>query len=228
MGTYTRLVSAALRSGHYPSWEQMLSWRAGDWVVRREVLAQGPWEGTLVRIIEDHEDYLLSYIAEGSPLAFPEGDWPIEGGKHPWSNRDRWQGHGCLMYQPRDEAHAIWHFWRGPKREFACWYINLQDPYRRTEIGYDTQDLELDVLVYPDGRWEVKDDELMDVRVKEGRWTAERVEEIRAQGRQITARLEAGERWWPERLKDWQPNSDWELPHGFPDGWEGVPWETPE
>ena len=40
---------------------------------------------------------------------------------------------------------------------------------RRTAIGYDTQDLELDLVVYPDGRWKIKDDELMDQRVSEER-----------------------------------------------------------
>jgi len=30
-----------------------MSWVEGDWVVRREVLSNGPWEGVIVKIIED-------------------------------------------------------------------------------------------------------------------------------------------------------------------------------
>ena len=74
-----------------------------------------------------------------------------------------------------------------------CWYINLQEPFRRTPVGYDSQDLELDYVVYPDGRWEVKDADVMDLRVEEGRWSAERVAEICRDGEKLAARLEAGE-----------------------------------
>jgi hypothetical protein len=45
--------------------------------------------------------------------------------------------------------HAIWVFWHGPQREFRGWYVNLQEPFRRTSLGVDTQDLELDILIAP-------------------------------------------------------------------------------
>ena len=199
-----------------------MSWSEGDWVVRREVLPNGPWEGSLVKIIEDSPERLISYIPEGSPLGFPDGDWPTPDGTHPWSTRNAWHGHGCLMIQRPEDEYAIWHFWLGSKREFLCWYINLQEPFRRTSIGYDTQDLELDFIVYPDGRWEIKDDELMDQRIREGRWSEERVAEIRAEGATIAARLEAGERWWPKEYCNWEPDSTWTVPNSLPAGWELV------
>lgn len=196
-----------------------MSWSEGDWVVRREVLDQGPWLGTFVMIIEDSPEHLVSYIPEGSPFGFPPGNWPTPAGTHPWFGRSGWQGHGCLMIQRPGEDHAIWHFWGGRDREFLCWYINLQEAFRRTPVGYDTQDLELDLIVYPNGQWALKDDELMDQRVAEGRWTAERVADIRADGRRIAARLEAGERWWPDDYRRWTPNPDWSVPQELPAGW---------
>jgi hypothetical protein len=199
-----------------------MDWTEGDWVVRREVLSNGPWLGSIVKIIEDSPEHLISYIPEGSPFSFPDGDWPIPDGKHPWSGRQSWQGHGCLMIQKPENAYAIWHFWSGSKREFLCWYINLQEPFRRSAIGYDTQDLELDLVVYPDGRWELKDDELMDQRAVEGRWTEERVAEIRADAAKIAGRLETGERWWPSQWRDWKPDPSWVVPSDLPVGWETV------
>ncbi len=65
--------------------------------------------------------------------------------------------HGVLMLQRPGEAHAVWHFWDGPDRDFTCWHLNLQAPFRRTPIGYDTQDLELDLVVSPDGSFVLKD-----------------------------------------------------------------------
>ena len=197
-----------------------LDWSTGDWVVRREVLSNGPWMGGLVRIVEDSPENLISYIPEGSPFGFPDGDWPTPSGRHPWSDRNSWQGLGCLMIHRPEDAYAVWHFWRGPERDFVCWYINLQEPFRRTAIGYDTQDLELDFVVYPSGRWEIKDDELLDLRVREGRYSAEQVAEIRAEGARIADRLEAGERWWPLEWRDWEPDPAWVVPDDLPPGWE--------
>ena len=197
-----------------------MTWSEGEWVVRREVLDSGPWLGTLVMIVEDSPDHLISYIPEGAPFGFPEGDWPTPTGTHPWSDRQNWQGHGCLMVQRPAASHAVWHFWEGPHRDFACWYINLQEPFRRTAIGYDTQDLELDIVVQPDGQWQLKDDELMDQRVEEGRWSSERVAAIRSEGARIAARLRAGERWWPERYRHWHPDPKWKVPDKLPTGWE--------
>jgi len=73
------------------------------------------------------------------------------------------------MVQRPGDHHAVWHFWTGPDREFACWYINLQTAFVRTAIGYDTQDLELDIIVLPDGSWTLKDLDVLDDRVAEGR-----------------------------------------------------------
>lgn len=199
-----------------------MGWSNGDWVVRREVLTEGPWLGMWVRIVEDSPDYLVSYIPEGSPFGFPEGNWPTPDATHPWSDRLGWQGHGCLMIQRPGDAYAVWHFWTGSNRQFTNWYINLQEPFRRTSIGYDTQDLELDFLVYPDDRWEFKDDELLDQRVEEGRWNKMRAVEIRAQAASIAARLQRGERWWPLHWRDWSPESDWVAPSALPAGWESI------
>jgi Protein of unknown function (DUF402) len=43
------------------------------------------------------------------------------------------------------------HFWRGEHDAFTCWYVNLEEPFHRTPIGIDFADLELDIVVLPDG-----------------------------------------------------------------------------
>ena len=80
----------------------------------------------------------------------------------------------------------------GAERAFAGWYVNLQEPFRRTPIGYDTYDLELDVWIPAGGGWSFKDDELLDVRVDEGRFTTAEAAEIRALGAEIGAMLDRG------------------------------------
>jgi hypothetical protein len=196
----------------------LMGWQPGEVIVRREVLNDGrSWLQVPVIVVRDDPDLLATYIAEGAPFRCPPGRWPTHDGLHPWHGRGRWQGHGVLMLQRPGDAHAIWVFWFGPQREFRGWYVNLQEPFRRTAIGYDTQDLELDIWVPLDGPWEWKDDEVLAQRVREGRYTPEQVAETRADGRRIGRELDAGRRWWSNDWSRWQPDPAWPTPQ-FPVG----------
>jgi hypothetical protein len=64
----------------------------------------------------------------------------------------------------------------------------------------------------------LKDDELLEQRVAEGRFTGEQVVRIRAEGAKVAAALERGERWWDGAWADWTPNGSWSLP-AFPPGY---------
>ena len=186
-------------------------WSEGDLIVRREVLNDGRcWAEFPVRVVQDHDELLATYIFSGTRFTFPEGDWPIEGGVHPWAGRERWTGHGCLNLQRPGEAYAVWVFWEGPERAFQGWYLNLQEPFRRVADGFETQDLELDIWVPEGGRWELKDDELLDVRVQEGRFTEDQARATRAEAARIAAELDAGRRWWDPWWALWEPDPAWD------------------
>ena len=103
-------------------------------------------------------------------------------------------------------------FWQGPQREFHGWYVNLQEPFRRTVNGYDTQDLELDLWVPVDGPWKWKDEQLLEQRVREGRFTAEQAAVAHAEGRRVAVELDAGHRWWDEAWAGWKPDPTWPTP----------------
>jgi hypothetical protein len=180
-------------------------WSEGDVIVRREVRNDGwAWLELPVVVVRDEPELLATYVPEGAPFTFPPGPEV-----HPWAGRDCWQGHGVLMLQRPGESHAVWVFWDGPDREHAAWYLNIQEPFRRRAHGYDTQDLELDVVLYPDGRVELKDDELLDVRVREGRFTQDQARAVRAEGERIQSELAAGRRWWDPFWALWEPDASW-------------------
>lgn len=202
----------------------------GDLVVRCERLglqpsevvtpspATGVWLALPVYVVEDSADRLLTYTATGAELGLVPGDWPTEDGLHPWHGRTGWTGHGCLMVQEPGEHHAIWHFWEGDDRRFVCWYLNIQTAFVRTAQGHDTQDLELDLVVFPDGSHIVKDAEVLDDRVAEGRFSAELVDWVRGYGDGLVARLESDGPWWDTSLVDWEPDPSWSSPR-LPAGW---------
>ena len=187
--------------------------------MRRELVRARPWLGQPALVVEDTDELLAIYVPGGSELAFPDGDWP--GGRHPWHGHDRWRGHGVLQLQRPEEAHAVWVFWHGPEREFHGWYVNLQEPFRRSAHGIDTEDHELDIVLATDGTWTWKDEELVEPWIERGRWTPEKVAAIRAEGDRVAAELDAGRRWWSDEWAHWQPEPDWGVP-ALPEGWDRV------
>ena len=196
-----------------------MAWQRGDVIVHRELWRGRPWCAIPNVVVEDTTDLLATYLPEEAPLAFPPS---ADGRPHPWAGKRRWHGHGMLALRRPGEAYSVMHFWHGPERRFAGWYLNLEEPFRRTATGYDSQDLELDVWIPAAGPWRVKDWELVEQRVQEGRFTLEQAAAIRALGQELVAMLERGERWWDERWATFVPEPAWRAP-AFPEGWETTP-----
>jgi hypothetical protein len=170
-------------------------------------------------VVEDSPELLVTYLPEEAPFVFPPS---ADGRPHPWAGKRRWEGHGMLALRRPGEACSVMHFWEGPERRFAGWYLNLEEPFRRTAAGFDGQDLELDVWVPVDEDWRFKDEDLVEQRVSEGRFTEEQATAIRALGEAIGATLDRGARWWDERWASFEPDPVWRAP-AFPDGWEETP-----
>jgi hypothetical protein len=189
-------------------------WEPGEVVVWREAWRGRVYFGWPVRVVEDTPEQLAVYVAEGTKWALPPGTWPFDD-EHPWAGRSAWVGHGVLVRHCPGDAHAIWHFWRGDDRDFAGWYVNLQEPFRRDEGGFETQDQELDLVVRPDGSWEWKDEDKMDDWVRRGRFTPEEVAEIRAEGERVIAEWP-----FPTGWEEWEPEPSWPVPV-LPADWNG-------
>ena len=195
--------------------------------MRREVWRGTPYGAIAAIVVQDDGDLLALYVPSGSPVRFTEAArLDFFGVPHPWSVRDSWYGHGVLQLHRPGELHSVWAFWRGPERRFSAWYVNIQEAFRRTAIGIDTQDLDLDVVVSPDGSWRLKDDDMLEPMVERGRHTAAEVAAIRGEGARITSELDAGRRWWSDEWAAWEPDPAWPLPP-IPEGWETVPASQP-
>jgi Protein of unknown function (DUF402) len=199
-------------------------WEPGDLIVRREITCGRPSVAWPVRVVLDSSDLLALFTPTGTPFAFSDLPYPNPEGRHPWSPHKAWEGHGVLMLQRPGDAYAVWHFWKGADRRFSCWYLNLQDPFRRSAIGIDSDDHELDLVVDPDGTWRYKDAEVLDQRVAEGRYTADQMVGIRRQGEALAEMLRAGATWWDHAWSGWQPPSDWDTPGPIEVEWEALPW----
>ncbi len=191
-------------------------------MVRREIVHGRPWLGWIVNVVEDTPDMLVTYSAAGSRFHFLDGDWPTPDGLHPWIHQyDAWHGNGTLMVQRPGDPYAVWHFWDGPDREFRGWYLNLETPFFRTEIGFDVQDLELDIVIQPDGIWEFKDVDMLWQRRAEGRFTRQEVERVLQIGAEVGEYLDRGDWWWDRSWTSFEPDPEWLMP-ALPQGWADI------
>ncbi len=197
-------------------------WAVGTPVVRLEVLHGHPWCAFNTRVVQDTDDLLAVFLSPGSRLAFPA--WPFDRWEHPWltAGHTAWHGHGKLMLQRPGDAYSVDLFWRGPDRTFSGWYLNLQDPFRRFDDRFETLDHELDYWIPAGGPWQVKDAELFEERIREGRYSLEQAEEIRGVGAAIEEMLTAGTHWWDQSWADWHPPDDWG-PLDLPPAWSDLP-----
>jgi hypothetical protein len=201
-----------------------VTWKPGDVIVERQV-----WHGQVTHavptiVVEHTAEHLVTYLPTGAPFGFPEDPiHPSPSGRHPRHGHAGWRGHGLLNLVRHGEDVGVSHFWQGEGRQFACWYLNIQEPMRPTPIGFDTQDLELDIVVAPDGSWTIKDDDMLTQRVAEGRWTEDEAADIRAIGARIVRdALEPRAWWWDTTWATWEPDPSWPVP-SLPDGWLDVP-----
>jgi hypothetical protein len=194
-------------------------WRPGEVVVRRELIGLDidgsprpearVWFGYPVHVVRDSANELVSYVGTGAEFGFVDGHWPTATGAHPWRGQRCWEGHGCLMVQRPRDPYAVWHFWRGPDRDFLCWYVNFQAPFQRMLRGYDTQDFELDIVVFPDGAWMLKDLDRLPERVSEGYLSRTVADAVVRLASEFAEELDAGRHRWGDHWAEWSPSPTW-------------------
>jgi hypothetical protein len=202
-------------------------WQPGDAIVYREVWQGRVWTGRPVTLVQDDPELIALYLADGTHWQRPEpldasedlfgcllpgGDWRLV-------ERVLTHGDSLLLIRP-GEAHAVHVMWRGREREFAGWYVNLQEPLRRTALGFDFMDQELDIVVRPDlSGWAWKDEDRLARAVEAGRYTHAEAKAIRAEGERTLARLLAGEFPFDSHWEFWRPPREWPVP-SLPEGWD--------
>jgi hypothetical protein len=94
------------------------------------------------------------------------------------------------------------------------WYVNLQEPLRRTSLGFDTRDQLLDLVRSRDGRWRWKDEHELEQAVREGYVPTDEAAAIRAEGERVIAADP-----FPTGWEGWEPDPSWTAP-ALPSGWD--------
>lgn len=157
-------------------------------------------------VVQDEPDLLAMWLAPGAEYKRPErrDELPYE---QPLVDRP-WRAPGVVQLVRAGEAHSVIVFRDGG------WYVNLQEPLRRTRIGFDTADQQLDLVRSPTGKWRWKDEHELAAAVERGFHTPEEAAAIHAEGERVIA----ADR-FPTGWEDYEPDPAWQVPR-LPPGWD--------
>jgi Protein of unknown function (DUF402) len=207
----------------------------GTPVVLRSVRDHGHPHGVAVgfavagTVVLDTDDVVAVCTRPGSGLRTRAGRGSGPSGRivlpATWDGRHNnlvWEGQTVVRVHRRGDRWSVWR-WHDGARWTDDWYGNLESPWRRSPIGFDTQDWALDVVGtgHPvEGPWAVryKDDDELTWRVDRGALSAAHAAHIRKFGAKLMQR--AQEALWPFNADwdAWLPDPDWTAVP-MPEGW---------
>jgi hypothetical protein len=202
----------------------------GETVVLQEVWRGRVWAARPMRVVRDDGDSVALWFPRGTRWMAPTDDpgrpWQEDRGERlaecaargEWCFRELEWEVDTLWLMREGDWHAVWVSWL-PGGERWGWYVNLQEPFRRTPRGFATMDLMLDVIVNPDRTWHWKDEDELAVFVERGAFDAALARKARAEGLEVARRAENGEPPFSEPWHDWRPDPEWTTPE-LSDGWD--------
>ncbi|HEY3312920.1 MAG TPA: DUF402 domain-containing protein [Anaerolineales bacterium] len=210
----------------------MNTWQPGETVALRGIFNQLPWHIQSALVVKDTPDETALLLLPGAECAGPWGYIHKKHGDH--SGWQRWQetlsgdwnlekyhwrtNRFLILLEPQKFFASIY-IWNHASGDFECYYINFQLPFVRSQCGFDTYDLELDLVIDPDFQWHWKDVEGYQEGVRLGAIRPEWVEGIEQAKKDVFARLE--NRFYPlnARWLNWLPDQTWAPPQ-LPPGWD--------
>ncbi len=206
-----------------------MSFAAGETVLLQEVWGERVWAARPMIVAHDEDRFVALWFPEGTAFKrpIPRSTRPSPGDRGErlasclalcdWVFEDaEWDASTLVLMRPGD-WHAVWCSWRDG--EHLPWYVNLQEPFRRTSKGFETMDLALDVIIHTDGRCRWKDEDELATFVERGVFDAGLAARLRAEGLRAVRRAEQNEPPFNGPWPDWRPDPSWSLPE-LPEGWE--------
>jgi hypothetical protein len=196
---------------------ETIVWRSVD-IEKRVVQAAIPWI-----VVRHDERNVVLHMPPGAA-------WKVRTGRH-GGPRDRmllewdggyhdriWKDTSVLMFHRFEDAHSIWLNRNAATLEFGWWYVNLEEPWRETAIGFDSRDDILDRWAGPDGVWHWKDEDELEWAIAEGWVAPEREAQLREEGERAVERFTRRDPPLDEPWIDFRPDPSWSTPV-LPNNW---------
>ena len=191
---------------------ESIVWRSVD-PSAREVHTVWPWT-----VVRDEPRGIVLHLPVGAvgkqrtgERGGPRGRLMLrwDGGHHDvvWHSTDV-----VRLYREGDDF-SIWIARDAATGAVAWRYINLEDPWRRTSLGFDSRDLWLDL--YTEGEadeWHWKDEDEIAWIIERGELDAASAAAIRASGERALERVRAGETALSPQWSTWRRDPSWPHP----------------
>jgi len=195
----------------------------GEPIVLREMWHGRIWSARPMIVVQDDEDQRILYTPNGirlmvaaragKMLRLPESEWDLL--ELTWTKGPilsfSWPsvGHAILLF-----FHPDWIPW--------IWYVNIEAPLRPTELGFDTEERVLDVVVAPDlSTFQWKDEDELEEAVRRSLFSPAQAGEFRSEAERALQRLLGREPPFDGDWTTWRPDPDWPIPV-LPAGWDAV------
>lgn len=195
-------------------------WAPGSVAVWRSVKDGVVDVATPCRVVRDEADLVALYLCPGTRSrrragrrGGPSGRQLLPDGWNGDYEERVWHTHRALFLHRPGDAHSIGVFWREADGAFWYWYVNLEAPWRRSAIGFDTWDHALDLVVAPDLRsWAWKDEDEFAWWQEVGIITAAEAAAIRAEGERVLDRIRRRASPFCDGWERWTPDPGWTVP----------------
>jgi predicted RNA-binding protein associated with RNAse of E/G family len=201
-----------------------LAFAPGTVVSNREITRGKIWAARPMICVRDDEKATEFWLPRGALWKRPV---TLDGKRLrlpvvPWKLVDTiWARYDVLQIVPAGAAHAVWASW-APDGTFHGWYVNMQEPLRRTAIGFDYFDQALDVVASADRTaWHWKDEDELAEGVARGVWSDEEGRAIREEGERVVARMLANESPFCDGYESFVPAPAWPIPR-LHEGWDSL------
>lgn len=205
-------------------------WSPGETVLVQEVWQGRVWAARPLTVVHDGLETLALWLPRGTRWKLPE---PAPGSPQEQTRGERLSGAASrgdwiladaqwdvstLWLMREGDWHALWFSWHADGQPWG-WYVNLQEPFRRTLRGLVTMDCVLDLVIEPDGSWRWKDEDELEAWMARGAIAPTLAQRLRAEGVRVAKRAERGEPPFAGGWPEWRPDPSWPVPE-LPDGWD--------
>jgi len=195
----------------------------GETIALRQTWQGRVWAARPATVVEDASEQTMLFVPSGTGwmapfhdrkrLKIPQTEFQLA------PLRYEEEIH-VLSFSWPDTWYAVLLFLR-PDGSPHSWYVNLEEPLRRTELGFDTLDHELDVIVELDGSWRWKDEDDLAEAIRRGVIPAEDEPRMLADGERAVRRIVDREPPFDRDWTTWRPDPTWPVPI-LPQSWDRV------
>jgi hypothetical protein len=178
-----------------------------------------------MRVVRDDDELVALYLCPGTRYqrrtgvrGGPRGRSLLPGGWSGEYEEAEWHTNRVLVLNVPGSAHSVSLFWRETTGELWGWYVDVEVPWRRTSLGFDTLDQVLDILVTPDvSSWRMKDEDELAWAVEVGNMTPAAADAVRAEAARAIELIRQRASPYCDGWEKWLPDLSWSVPELPPD-----------